>query len=509
MMCHAGCDVKDIVAEIGLAMTDLFDEPLEKVSQEVARYHYTNLDGDILFTKIRYEPKKFSIGHENGNGWEWGLGDARRVLYRLPEVKAAIARRETIYVVEGEKDADRLTALGYTATCNFDGANKPPGKPKWRADYTDMLAGADNVVIIADRDEAGYAHANAVKDALTGRVKRVKILQSAVDKPGADVSDHLAGGYTVKQLLPLRHAKYTKIDWAMAWKEQPDDVEWLIEPIIEAGTINSLFAIPGAGKSLISLEIALTLVREGKPVVYIDDENRQVDTVERLKAFGASPEELDLLSMYNFAGLPALDTPCGGQDLLEIAQSDEAALVILDTTSRLVAGKENDADTYLQFYRCSLIPLKGAGIACLRLDHPGKDMERGERGSSAKRGDVDTTWALSKDTDDRFCLECLKCRTGRVEQGHMVFLTREYNPLRHRWDLYPNVPKDKVEALVYQMVRFRVPFNYGRDRVRDILAEHHVTARNEYLGAAIAAYRKTMGQQSVPDPPEKKNWWDD
>ena len=40
-------------------------------------------------------------------------------------------------MVEGEKDADALTALGLTATCN------PMGAGKWRDSYTATLAGAD------------------------------------------------------------------------------------------------------------------------------------------------------------------------------------------------------------------------------------------------------------------------------------------------------------------------------------------------------------------------------
>jgi hypothetical protein len=35
------------------------------------------------------------------------------------------------------------------------------------------------------------------------------------------------------------------------------------------------------------------------------------------------------------------------------------------------------------------------GVACLRLDHFGKDAERGSRGSSAKNQDVDHVWELS------------------------------------------------------------------------------------------------------------------
>ena len=46
----------------------------------------------------------------------------RRVLYRLPELLAR--PDEPVYVVEGEKDADRLASMGLLATTNSGGAGK-------------------------------------------------------------------------------------------------------------------------------------------------------------------------------------------------------------------------------------------------------------------------------------------------------------------------------------------------------------------------------------------------
>lgn len=515
LYCHMGCSAEEIVDTIGLRMTDLFDEEAVPVSIEVARYHYVNLDGEVLFTKVRYEPKTFKIGHTNGAGWEWGLGNARRILYNLPEVKHAIALSQTIYVVEGEKDCDRLGREGCTATTNFDGAALPDVKPKWKAEYSDMLAGA-KVVIVADRDPAGYAHARAVKESLTGRAMSVKIVQAAVDKPGADVSDHFDAGFTVDQLIPIENdlsKLYKCIDWCAAWEETPEEVNWLIEPIVEAGTVNALFGKPGVGKSLITLEIAMRIVKAGGTVVYLDDENRKRDTIERLKAFGSDPKELANLRLYNFAGLPPLDTAEGGQHLAAIADANEPSLVIIDTTSRMVQGKENDSDTFLQLYRCSLVPLKSRGIAVLRLDHPGKDETRGQRGSSAKLGDIDLLWWLAQDTDTQFTLECQKSRNGHVQQGQMIVIRREFNPLRHVWDCTPTRSGNDVAAIVRQLEKLSVPVSYGRDRTRQMLADNRISCSNEQLTAAIK-FRKDQEAVTCPFPPDSLDrsdetpWWD-
>jgi hypothetical protein len=284
-------------------------------------------------------------------------------------------------------------------------------------------------------------------------------------------------------------SRYTPVDWAQAWEGQPAEVDWLFEPVLEIGTVNALFAKPGTGKSLLALEIALTLVRADRTVVYVDDENRIVDLVERLQAFGATPAELGQLRLYSFAGLPALDSPVGGAHLLALATTDSAALVVLDTTTRMVAGRENDADTFLQLYRCSLVPLKSRGITVLRLDHPGKDVDRGQRGSSAKDGDVDTIWQLAAVTDGlEYRLERTKSRSGH---GPAAFsLQRQYDPLRHDW----NCPEgDPISKIMGQLDDLGIPHKTGRPTARKALQAAGIEVRNDLLEQAIRLRKTAPG----------------
>src|SRR5690606_27844098 len=151
-------------------------------------------NGKELFRKERFEPKSFRIMPS-------GVVQSLAVppLYRLPSVLAAARAGATVYVVEGEKDADALTALGLTATCNFDGASTGAGQPKWRAEYAGYLRGAE-VVVVADRDEAGLAHAHCVQQSLAEHGISSVIRAARV---GKDVSDHLAAGWDVTELQPL------------------------------------------------------------------------------------------------------------------------------------------------------------------------------------------------------------------------------------------------------------------------------------------------------------------
>lgn len=296
------------------------------------------------------------------------------------------------------------------------------------------------------------------------------------------------------------HARYQKVSWETAYKEEPDDVQWLKPDFIERGSLAGLFSQPGVGKSLIVQELALELVRQGLTVLYVDDENRLTDIVDRMRAFGASWQELEKLCIYNFQGLPPLDTEEGGEHLQALALADQPDLIVLDTVSRMIKGNENDADTFLQLYRCSLTRLKRLGIAVLRLDHSGKDTTRGQRGSSAKESDLDVLWCLSRSDDDAtFLLECQKSRAGHIPYGTMVTLTRSYEPLQHTWFVQIDMPERMYREIAEMMDRLSVPATAGVSMARKILRDNGVSmVRTSQLQAAILARRNR--ERLIPRP---------
>ena len=351
------------------------------------------------------------------------------------------------------------------------------------------------MVIVADRDEAGVKCALEAAAALKGKAKSVRILQSKTTGQGDDISDHLDCGYSLDELVPLREEneitrQYIPVNWAIAFKEQPEDVRWLVPDFIEEGTLNAIYSAPGVGKSLLALEVAVEIVRSGKTVLYVDQENRISDTVDRLSSFGVRPEELDKLLLYSFPSMPPLDTPDGGTHLVALAEASKCSLIILDTLSRMVEGAENESDTYLSLYRNTLAPLKGRGIASLRLDHSGKNEKSGQRGSSSKSGDVDCIYHLRRDGENFFSLECEKSRSGHVPYGQLINLTREYDPLRHQWNVRVDIPLSAFEGVMRRMDSLAIPTAWGRDRVRKTLKDNGVAGvRNDALQAAILERR--------------------
>src|SRR5690606_3364027 len=151
--------------------------------------------------------KEFRQRRPDGRGgWTYRTRGVRRVLYRLPEVLAAVREGRPVYLVEGEKDADAIAAAGAVATSITNGA-----KGQWSEEYTATLTGA-HVVIVADNDAPGLAHARRVQGYLDGRAASVRVVRAAIDRERADASDHLNAGHTLDDFVPLNENDLTDPD---------------------------------------------------------------------------------------------------------------------------------------------------------------------------------------------------------------------------------------------------------------------------------------------------------
>jgi 5S rRNA maturation endonuclease (ribonuclease M5) len=199
--CFAGCSYDEIVSASGLEPADLFRQAAwnggghkREAGEPESVYRYVDEQGELLFEVCRYPGKKFRQRRPDpsaAGGYSWRLKGVRRVLYRLPQVLAAVEAGETVYLVEGEKDVEALERAGVTATCN------PGGAGKWRSEYSEVLNGAA-VVIVADGDEPGRRHAAEVAAVLEGVASSIKIVEPAA---GKDASDHLAAGLPLAAFL--------------------------------------------------------------------------------------------------------------------------------------------------------------------------------------------------------------------------------------------------------------------------------------------------------------------
>jgi hypothetical protein len=161
----------------------------------IAEYVYQQADGTPYLRVQRTDTKQFWQSHWNGESWIWGKPKGRpKIPYRLPDI--AKHQHATIFVVEGEKDADRLAGLGLVATTASEGAGK------WAAYLNQYFRGRD-VCVLPDNDDQGVAHAQDIITNLLGVAAKVRVVQLAGLPPKGDVSDWLDQGGTADKLQKL------------------------------------------------------------------------------------------------------------------------------------------------------------------------------------------------------------------------------------------------------------------------------------------------------------------
>ncbi|MGJ6963271.1 hypothetical protein ACSDR0_15300 [Streptosporangium sp. G11] len=233
--CHGGakCPTEDIMAALDLPMSALWPAEMQEQRRQrnsdrydrwmpcshdkVAEYLYRDEHGTVLYGVARCALKgngcqgfrQWRPDPSKKSGRRWSLrGDdgeiaVRLVPYQLPEVIAAVRDERVVMICEGEKDVEALQARPLiTATCN------PMGAGKWLLEFAQYFHGAD-VCIVADRDEPGRRHAQAVVDNLTPVARTIYVVQAA---HGKDASDHLAAGGTTG-------------DFVEVWAPKPHNLE--------------------------------------------------------------------------------------------------------------------------------------------------------------------------------------------------------------------------------------------------------------------------------------------
>lgn len=141
-------------------------------------WEYPDRNGKPLVRIIRIDDGKGSKPDRwqerwNGEKWVKGLKGIKRKdipIYRYQEIRKAIARGETIFIVEGEPAADALWLLGLPATTNIGGSTK------WKLSDTQDLQGASILVLCPDRDTPGIKHIEKIWEQLREK-------QQAPDSP--------------------------------------------------------------------------------------------------------------------------------------------------------------------------------------------------------------------------------------------------------------------------------------------------------------------------------------
>lgn len=222
---------------------------------------------------------------------------------------------------------------------------------------------------------------------------------------------------------------------------------WLIPDVLQRGTLATIFGPPASLKSFLGLHIANTVAYglewRGKAipqerVAYIAAEGASAVGALRNEAWrihyrqDVRNSKLDLIPHAI-----ALNDPAQVEALISALQGrhagDSYGLVVVDTMARCTAGADEQSAQAMGLVIDACAQIKDAlgGATVLLIHHSGKDAAKGQRGSSALKGNIDAEAMVTRDDRD-VALKVWKQKDG--EDGHTLHFTTRLQRVREGED---------------------------------------------------------------------------
>ncbi|MGE0775201.1 MAG: AAA family ATPase [Sphingomonadaceae bacterium] len=385
-------DLKDECRRVGLLPEF---EPTGAAWRETGVYQYRG------YRTVRLEKpgekKRFVAQRPDGKGgWINGLGDIPRVLYRADEVEAADISAP-VYLVEGERKADKLASWGLIGTAVAFGAKG------WKRHYADALAGR-TVVILPDNDDEGRGFAERAKADLESAGSKAVILTLPGLPTKGDIIDWSANGHSAFDLKRLTEDALTEpaetfelADLALWARTTPTPKAFVMAPFIPREDVVIVTGDGGTNKSTLALQIS-ACAAAGKqmlgmdvtpgPALYVtaedDDRENHWRLVKIAQTIGTTLHALaGRLHIVSLRGrlnneIATFDNdgklrPAPAYRLLRATiVKTGAKLVTLDNVAHLFAGNENDRSQVTAFINLLYRLCGDLGVTILLIAHRNK-----------------------------------------------------------------------------------------------------------------------------------------
>ena len=445
-----------------------------------AAYDYRDENGALLYQVLRFEPKDFRYRYPNGK-------IDRRVLYRWQDLLQH--PDGTVFVCEGEKDADRIASLGQCATTVASG--------KWTADCIKALAGRD-CLILEDNDDTGRKKALEAALAVHGVANTIRIVRLPELRDRQDVSDWLDADKSNADTLvdicfdaPLwkpdeKPAAETEpsneeqqelpplpfINMANWDNELVPEQEWAVLDRIPLGQTTLFTGEGGYGKSTVQLHLCaahtlgrdwLNTLPEPGPAIFFEAEDGEKVIHRRLAAIATLYETtfkemirggLHLISLFGRDAVLAVPTRNSKieptslfKQLLQAAGDIKPKMIGIASSANVFAGSEIDRTQTQQFVGLlNRVALLASGSVVL-IAHPSLTGINTDTGLSGT-----TQWHNA--VRARFYLKGIKVEAGEQPDNdlrELVFKKNQFGPmsanivLRYRNGLF--LPEAGVSGL--------------------------------------------------------------
>lgn len=312
-----------------------------------------------------------------------------------------------------------------------------------------------------------------------------------------------------------------RLDWANTSMDEAG-ADWLIDGVLVKNGANCIYGWTGCGKSTFAIHMcaAASLGREflgstvSEPlrVLYYDKERPKETAVLILHEAGyrvgkecSDPDDLSNFGYYSFLPVGPLDTSDGAATLIALAQREKADLVVVDTAGKVVQGDEMAPETWRNYAKFFLNPMKELGITTLTLDHEVKSEEganKGQRGSGAKGEDMECVWRMKNpggddDTTKREMLRKKRRYAWVPEKWELDFSADADHPTFSRMEEQFTLSQERAAGRLEQM---GVPITASRTEMERIKSEYNkanpdapLTCGNTLFGPA-QRYRKKQAR---------------
>lgn len=396
--------------------------------EETACYDYYDLNGNLLYSKIRFE--RVTEDGKIEKIFIFRQGESFRLPKEQKQIPYGLYRFlfnsleniPEIWIVEGEKSADyvfkELYEHDYHRHCVCLGYSKPTDFKGF-----EYLFKNKKILIFEDNDTTGQINTQKLIEILKNHAEEISVVRFKEFGEGFDVADYLEK-FSYEELIDKKvlHAEvlYTSPIKQIFYgipddDELPPQKEFILEPFIPDISFILFDGLGELGKSILAMQLSLCIAA-GKPflgmltepqkVFYLSAEDSEISIKRRLKlltrGLKIKPEEIDRNFLWtsvlsrnfqcstyrllekNLRGIQKTAFHDWLKSIIEIAQPK---LIVLDSLSNFYGLDENATEHASIYVETLKFLAKEYNLSFLNLHHQKKDAMKKD-GEKIFRGSI-------------------------------------------------------------------------------------------------------------------------